>query len=119
VVIVEWPGWWSGEAVAEVTAGSAGNLGWFVLAYLMLVVPFCLVLLHGAERARFWCPERRRDVEVDFEVRGLLGVRRAVGVKCCSAFDPPTAVDCDRRCLDPDLRRAWASGMPSTINLGG
>jgi hypothetical protein len=44
-----------------------------------------------ARRRRFWCPLHRREVEVEFDERGLPGFRRQVAVKSCSVFDPPTA----------------------------
>lgn len=58
-------------------------------------------------RRRFWCAVSRREVEVEFEERGFPGFRGAVAVKSCSAFDPPVAVSCQRRCLDATFRRQW------------
>lgn len=115
---MEWPGWWSGEAVADVAASDGGSVGWIVLAYLMLGAAFVLFVTERAMQRRFWCPVSQRDVEVEFEVHGLPGLRRVVGVKACSVFDPPTAVHCDRRCLDPDFRRLSAAGLPPTLRSG-
>jgi hypothetical protein len=63
-------------------------------------------------RRRFWCPFYRREVEVEFAERGLSGFRRQLGVESCSVFDPPTAVECARRCLDPVYRRQWDPPLP-------
>jgi len=63
-------------------------------------------------RRRFWCASRGRDVEVDFVERGLPGLPSGVGVQGCSAFDPPTAIGCRRRCLDPAYRRQWPPAWP-------
>ena len=63
-------------------------------------------------RRRFWCAWSRRDVEVEFVERGLPGLPWAVSVQGCSAFDPPTAVECQRRCVDPAFRRQWEPALP-------
>lgn len=114
---MEWQGWWSGEAVAEIAGSDGGSAAWLFLAYLILGVAFCLFVMDRAMRRSFWCPGSRRDVEVEFEARGLPGLRRIVGVKACSVFDPPTGVHCDRRCLDPDFRRLSAAGLPESMKL--
>jgi nucleotide-binding universal stress UspA family protein len=61
---------------------------------------------------RFWCPWSRREVEVTFVERGLPGLSRAVSVDGCSAFDPPSAVACQRSCVDATLRRPWLPLLP-------
>ncbi|HEV8310281.1 MAG TPA: universal stress protein [Methylomirabilota bacterium] len=63
-------------------------------------------------RRRFWCASRRRDVEVEFVERGLPGFAVAVAVRSCSAFDPPTAIDCRRQCADAAFRRQWEPPLP-------
>ncbi len=50
-----------------------------------------------AVRMRFWCPERRDNVRVAFQVAAWSGT--AVDVHECSVFQPPTAVTCDKACL--------------------
>ena len=68
-------------------------------------------LLSGATARRsFWCALTRREVE--FQARGLPGVRRLVAVKGCSVFDPPEAVACARHCLDATFRRQWEPPLP-------
>lgn len=68
--------------------------------------------MDGVRRRRFWCAWSRREVEVEFETRGLPGFRRVVTVRSCSAFDPPTAIECRRRCLDAAFRRQWEPPLP-------
>lgn len=46
----------------------------------------------------FWCPLKTQNVQVDFEIEAWDG--RCVDVTRCSAFNPPTAVTCDKRCTD-------------------
>jgi len=66
----------------------------------------------GSVRRRFWCLRAGRDVEVVFERRGLPGLRSITGVRSCTAFDPRTAVACDRRCVDRGFRQAWEFPLP-------
>lgn len=63
-------------------------------------------------RCRVWCATMEREVEVEFVTRGPFGLRRRVGVRSCTAFDPPTAVTCARRCLDTAYRRQWEPALP-------
>ena len=63
-------------------------------------------------RRRFPCARSGRDAEVEFVVRGLPGLGPVVGVRSRSAWDPPTAVECQRRCLDPAFRRQWEPARP-------
>lgn len=51
----------------------------------------------GSVRRAFWCPLVGRELEVDFARRQWLGESSAV-IRC-SAFDPPEAVSCTRRCV--------------------
>ena len=46
----------------------------------------------------FRCPFRERVVSVDFVETVWEGAR--VDVSRCSAFTPPTAVTCEKRCLE-------------------
>ena len=86
---------------------SSGLLAWAVAAALFLcVLPAFLVV----RRRRFRCPETQRDVEVDFQERGLPGRRQPIAVLSCSAFDPPRRVLCDRACL---RRGDWALAEPA------
>ncbi len=45
----------------------------------------------------FWCPFRDRAVTAEFREDAWDGTRLAV--KQCSAFSPPTAITCEKRCL--------------------
>jgi hypothetical protein len=45
----------------------------------------------------FWCPFRRRDVSVDLAERAWDA--RLVDVTRCSAFEPASAITCDKACL--------------------
>ena len=62
--------------------------------------------------AAFSCALTERDVEVQFEAWGMPGLRRLCGIVSCTAFDPPTAVACGRRCLDRAFRRQWQPALP-------
>jgi len=48
-------------------------------------------------RQSFWCAFKRQPVDVDFQETVWDGCR--TDVVRCSAFDPPTAVTCDKACL--------------------
>jgi hypothetical protein len=63
-------------------------------------------------RSHFWCALMEQEVEVEFEMQRLLGFSTPVGVRRCSAFDPPEAVACRRRCLDHQFRRQWPPALP-------
>lgn len=45
----------------------------------------------------FWCPFRRRAVSAGFEEDAWDG--HAVDVTRCTAFEPPSAITCDKACL--------------------
>lgn len=64
-------------------------------------------------KRRVWCADLGREVEVEFEERGLPGLRWKTRVRSCSAFDPATDVTCRRRCIDPQYRRRWTPPMYS------
>lgn len=92
-----------------------GIFGWGVgVAILIFVASWAIQI----RRRHFWCEETRREVEVEFEERGLPGFRCATTVLSCSVFDPPTAVHCGRHCLERDVRarvpitRRLPSGKP-------
>lgn len=53
------------------------------------------------------CPVRQEPVRVDFRVTAWDG--RSLDVDRCSAFNPATAIGCDKLCLRPaEFRRARA-----------
>jgi hypothetical protein len=105
---VDWPMAAPGWDLQEVWVESANAFGWGVLIWAGAVATLAVLLLPMAtavvRRRRFWCARAQREVEVEFEERGLIGVRRAVAVLSCSVFDPPAQVRCRRSCLDRDVR---------------
>ena len=114
---MDWPSGWSDGAVAAATWTQAitDALGWGMLAALLFLAPLVVLFCRVIRRRRFWCAHNRREVEVEFVERGLPGFRHAVSVRSCSVFDPPTAVECRRGCLDADVRRQpWAPAVPIT-----
>jgi hypothetical protein len=116
---MDWAGAWPDEAAAAVwIQGIADALGWGVLLSLLFLFPLIVLFSRAIRKRRFWCVQSRREVEVEFEERGLPGFRRAVAVRSCSVFDPPAAVRCRRRCLDADFRPQWEPGV-SVLDRGG
>ncbi len=89
--------------------GPAEFLARAALIAALVLLPLLAFAPRRLRRRRFWCVTKRRDVEVELEERGLPGFRLAVGVRSCSAFDPPTAVACGGRCLDMTLPEASAA----------
>ena len=69
----------------------------------------------GTCRRHFWCRIKQHEVEVEFETvpRRLLGTR-ITGVKVCTAFEEPSAVACDRACVDARFRSQW----PDSLRVG-
>ena len=63
----------------------------------------------GTVRRTIWCGHLEREVEADF-ARGWLG--EPTRVLRCSAFDPPEAVTCARRCAQEPFRRQWPYALP-------
>jgi hypothetical protein len=61
---------------------------------------------------RVWCPRIEREVQVEFEERGIPPFRSTVGVRSCTAFEPPSAVACPRRCTDSRYRAQWPPAIP-------
>ena len=99
-----WPTEAVGWDVQEVWVESAANaLAWGILGWGAVVATVVLLgaLVIRNRRRRFWCMGAQREVEVEFEERGLPGFRTTT-VLTCSVFDPPTAVSCHRDCLNPD-----------------
>jgi len=90
---------------------------WAALAGVVLILA-PLAAAQTFMRRRFWCGLAGRAVEVEFEMLGPIGLRRAVAVQSCSAFSPVCRVSCSQACLDRKLRRALpvtaspAGGMP-------
>jgi hypothetical protein len=101
------------EEIEEIVVrGVAVGLAFSLLGVLLLLVPLAIPGLRVHRRRHFWCAWARQKAEVEFEERGLPGLRRSVAVVSCSCFDPPTEVGCGRRCLDSAFRRQWPSSLP-------
>jgi hypothetical protein len=66
----------------------------------------------GTRCRHFWCAVKQQDVEVEFETRAVLGFRRIVGVRRCSAFEEPDKVACGRYCLESKFRSQWPYALP-------
>lgn len=116
---MEWPMLWTEWEAGDVWVQNAADGVWWVLliwAAIGMAVLLLTQLVVGPalKRRRFVCRQAGREVEVEFEERGLAGLRRAVAVRSCSVFDPPSAVRCRRFCLSPDARvRLPLSLVPS------
>jgi hypothetical protein len=92
--------------------GLVNALGWAMLAALAVLLPLALLLGPRTRRRRFWCAQTRRDVEVEFEIGGMPGLRRPVAIRSCSFFSPPHIVRCRRLCLEGTYRRRWGGSAP-------
>jgi len=106
---MELPMLWTEWGAEDVWAPNAADGVWWVLVIWALMVLGVLLLTllvvdPALKRRRFVCVEAGREVEVEFEERGLAGLRRAVAVRSCSVFEPPSAVECRRACLSRDVR---------------
>jgi hypothetical protein len=95
---------------------SVSIVGWGVLIWAAVALTLVVLLLPIATRAvrrrRFWCDRVEGEVDVEFEEHGLIGFRRAVAVRSCSVFDPPTGVSCRRSCLGHDVRARLPMTLP-------
>jgi hypothetical protein len=68
----------------------------------------------------FWCPFRRRDVSADFQEDAWDG--RPLDVARCTAFEPPSAISCDKACLrlpKLDSPRQFEPGAAKLTVAGG
>jgi hypothetical protein len=99
------------EGLAQIFIGAQ------LLSLLFVVALLCAAhhpyLCGTVRRARaFRCPLARREVEVEFLERWILGVRRAASPSRCSAFEVPEAIECHRACVDRAFRTRWESALP-------
>jgi hypothetical protein len=98
------------EEIEELVAyGVVTGVAWGLLAVLLFLLPLAIPRLIVRCRRHFWCATAGARAEVEFEERGLPGFRTATAVLSCSCFDPPEAVACERRCLDPTFRSVGGS----------
>ncbi|HEV8584548.1 MAG TPA: hypothetical protein VGT02_06220 [Methylomirabilota bacterium] len=89
----------------EVVSQAVGPpTAWLALlpAFLIIAV-IAAVVLHRRRQRAFSCALVGREVVVDFR-RGR--------VRACTAFEKPTAIACDRRCVDAGFRRRWPTALP-------
>ena len=110
---MDWSRGWPVEQVREGwVQGLTDVFSWGLILAVLFLVPLLVVFSSGIRRRQFYCAQSGREVEVEFEERGVPGFRCDVAVRSCSVFDPPTAVDCQRRCLNSDYRRQWEPPLP-------
>ena len=110
---MDWSRGWPVEQVREGwVQGLTDVFSWGLILAVLFLVPLLVVFSSGIRRRRFYCAQNGREVEVEFEERGFPGFRRPVAVKICSVFEPPTAVVCQRACLDPFFQRHWEPSVP-------
>lgn len=113
---MDWPIAPPGWDVQEARVESETMVGWGVLIWAGVAATLAALLLsiatQAVRRRCFWCARVQREVEVEFEEHGLIGFRRAVAVRSCSVFDPPTHVPCRRFCLDQDVRVRLPMTLP-------
>jgi hypothetical protein len=97
---------WDGRADAAVVESAVDILPWALIAAFGVSLAV-VTLFWRVRRVRwFWCPLVRREVEVEFEHRGPLGLRRSCVMRC-SVFDPSSDVTCRRRCVNAGFRNRW------------
>lgn len=107
---MDWPIAAPGGDVQTVWVDGLSMVGWGVLIWAGVGFAATLALLllpiicRAVRRRRIWCDQAEGEVEVEFEEEGIWDCRRAVAVRSCSMFDPPTQVRCRRSCLDRDVR---------------
>jgi hypothetical protein len=96
-----------------------GNVPIVVYLALLAVIVLLFVRHRGLMRGRtrpvartVWCPVR--DCRLTAELEEEFWDGRRVDVSRCSAFSPPTAVNCSKVCLrlTERPRPATASGIP-------
>ena len=111
------PGGWTGEET-EVIRSVAEAMGWaslaWAVAFVLLALGLTLLATQVLRRRAFWCPGVGREVEVEFQDRGLLGFR-ARSVLSCSAFEDTREITCDRACVTEEGRVQFAFDPPYHI----
>ena len=103
---------WPTDALdASFQAWIDGVVGFVTFAGLVAVAVLVVAgaSTRSAARRGFWCRLAGRDVEVEFETRGLW--RRVRSVRCCSGFESGLAA-CRRPCLEASYRRQWEPAIP-------
>ena len=99
----EWdPVSYIGIEQSDPSVDSGRLTAWLILA-LAAVAIAVLWYRRRTFRRSFWCATSRREVEVRMRLGQVL---------CCSAFENPTAIACDRRCLGRGFRTQWPAALP-------
>lgn len=111
---------WGDEWPMDMSIAMESLVEFLVLVQVAALVLMVLLLalsgpwFHWRVRRRqsFWCSQAQRAVEVEFEARGVPGIRRTAAVLNCSAYESPEAIACARRCRDAAFRRQWEPALP-------
>ena len=110
-----------GVVVSDGAAFTEGLAQIFIVAQLLSILLVAVLLgsachayLCGTIRRQraFRCPLMRREVEVEFLERWILGARRSAIPVRCSAFEVDSELGCQRRCADRTFRTQWVSALP-------
>ena len=108
------------EEIEEMFApGVTLGLALGLLGFLLLLLPLAIPRLIIRRRRHFWCATGGERVDVEFEERRLPGFRNAIAVLSCNRFEPPSAIACQRRCLNAAFRRQRPPALPVGGRLVG
>jgi hypothetical protein len=111
--VMDWMTAWPGDGLEPWFQAWVENFVTFAAVpglFALLLVGVLGWRAAGLVRRRFWCRFAEREVEVEFQRRGLF--RGARSVVACSAFEAGAPIACRRRCLDPAMRRQWEPPLP-------
>ena len=84
-------------------AADAGRITALLVMAIAAVAVAVLWYRQRLFRHAFWCATSGCDVEVCVRLGHVLS---------CSAFEDPSAIACDRRCVDRSFRTRWPSALP-------
>ena len=95
----------SGAIIIVLALGTA-------LALLLLIVFGAFRGVVRTVRRSFWCPVRGSNVTAEFQEEAWDG--EPLEVSSCTAFTPPTAITCEKLCLDRDKFRVAKTSVRAT-----
>ena len=104
----EWePGPYMGIEQVDPAVDAGRLTAWLVLLIATMVIA-ALWYRQRVFRHSFWCATAGRDVAVRLRLGQVVS---------CSAFEDPTMIACDRRCLDRSFRTQWprATAAPELV----